>query len=121
MSWIKVAWDTPAKPEVLAIATALGIEPDAAMGALLRLWIWFSQHTESGFTALRPEALDQMLGRPGFCAAATRAGWIEQNEFGTWMTGFHAHTSSLARRRALTAVRVARMRDGEDEQDRGIA
>jgi DNA replication protein DnaT len=37
--WIKILAATPDKPEVFALAQRLGIDADAALGKLVRVWI----------------------------------------------------------------------------------
>jgi DNA replication protein DnaT len=46
--WIKIQTVTPDKPEVFVIADRLGIDPDAVVGKLVRLWIWADQQTTDG-------------------------------------------------------------------------
>ena len=46
--WIKVEHTTPDKPEVVKLAGILGIDQDAVVGKLLRLWIWADQQSVSG-------------------------------------------------------------------------
>jgi hypothetical protein len=46
--WIKFDTSTSDKPEVWAIAGQLGIDPDAVVGKLLRVWAWFDDQTETG-------------------------------------------------------------------------
>jgi hypothetical protein len=41
--WIKLQKDTPDKPEVLAIATRMNLDPDAVVGKLVRIWSWFDR------------------------------------------------------------------------------
>lgn len=44
--WIKFELTTLDKPEVCQIADAADIDPDAAVGKLMRVWGWFDQQTE---------------------------------------------------------------------------
>jgi hypothetical protein len=46
--WIKFDTSTPDKPEVFEMAAELGIDPDAVVGKLLRVWKWFDQQTTDG-------------------------------------------------------------------------
>lgn len=47
-SWIKVEVITPDKPEIFQIAEILGIDPDAVLGKLVRIWAWADQQTIDG-------------------------------------------------------------------------
>lgn len=47
-SWIKVEVITPDKPEIFQIAEILGIDPDAVLGKLVRIWVWADQQTIDG-------------------------------------------------------------------------
>ena len=46
--WIKFELTTMDKPEVCQIADVAGIDPDAVVGKLMRVWGWFDQQTEDG-------------------------------------------------------------------------
>ncbi|MEY2727076.1 MAG: hypothetical protein RLZZ458_2943, partial [Planctomycetota bacterium] len=46
--WIKIQHVTPDKPEVWQIAEITGLEADAVVGKLLRIWIWADQQTVDG-------------------------------------------------------------------------
>ena len=39
--WIKIERSTMDKPEILRVARILGIDKDAVLGKLIRLWAWF--------------------------------------------------------------------------------
>lgn len=69
--WIKFEICTPDKAEVWQIADTLSIDPDAVVGKLLRVWIWFDQQTENGNApSVTKKLLDRSVGVLGF---ATRA------------------------------------------------
>lgn len=44
--WIKFELTTLDKPEVCQLADLAGIDPDAVVGKLMRVWGWFDQQTE---------------------------------------------------------------------------
>ncbi len=107
--WIKFEAGTPDKPEVWAIASQLSIDPDAAVGKLLRVWVWFDQHTENGNApAVTKMLLDRLVGVPGFCDAVVRAGWLADDGTTISISKFERHNGETAKSRALTAKRVAK-------------
>ena len=60
--WIKIEENTPDKPEVHKMASILGIDPDAVVGKLVRVWSWASQNCNGdGVTDVTVKAL---LNRP---------------------------------------------------------
>lgn len=110
--WIKLERATPDKPEVWAIAEALGLEPDAAMGKLIRVWFWFDEQTEDGNArSVTNETLlkriDVLTGVSGFGAAMQKVGWLE----GTSIPNFDRHNGKSAKSRALSYQRVKRHRN----------
>lgn len=109
--WLKVEIATPDKPEVWSIASSLKIDPDAVVGKLLRVWIWFDQHTEKGNApSVTKKLLDRITGVTGFCDEVISVGWmIEQDGF-LILPNFKRHNGKTAKNRALTALRVANHR-----------
>lgn len=106
--WLKVEAVTPDKPEVWAIASDLGIDPDAAFGKLFRVWSWFDSHTEDGNASSVTKALlDRQVGVTGFCDAVVRAGWMVDDGSTLSLPNFENHNGKTAKSRALTAKRVA--------------
>jgi uncharacterized phage protein (TIGR02220 family) len=110
--WIKLERATPDKPEVWGIAEALGIEPDAVMGKLLRVWFWFDEQTEDGNArSVTNETLlkriDALTGVAGFADAMQKVGWLN----GTCIPNFDRHNGKSAKSRALSYQRVKRHRN----------
>lgn len=107
--WIKFETATPDKPEIWLIAESAGIDPDAVVGKLLRIWIWFDQHTE---TANAPSVskltLDRLVGVSGFCNRVISAGWMHEKNGQISLPNFDRHNGKTAKNRALTAKRVAK-------------
>ena len=116
--WLKFEKATLDKPEVFAIAADLGLDPDAVLGKLLRVWSWFDTHTESG-NARRVTSLllDRIAGATGFTDAMVSVGWMEVTDDGVQQPGFDKHTGQSAKTRATTARRVAKSRSGNDESN----
>ena len=110
MSWLKFDTATPEKPEVMAITLALGFDdPDLTVGKLLKVWRWFDQHTTDGNAASVSAALlDRVIGVSGMCAAMASVGWMVIDDDGLRLPGFDRHNGQTAKKRALTAQRVAK-------------
>lgn len=108
LEWIKFELHTSNKSEVWEMAGRLGIDPDAVVGKLLRVWGWFSNHTIDGNAPSVTKALlDRDCGVTGFCAAMVEAGWMIEEDGRIRLPNFDRHNSQTAKNRALTAKRVA--------------
>jgi len=104
--WIKFQIDTPDKPEVLAIASRLGIDPDAVVGKLIRVWSWFDKHTVDGNAhSVTFSFLDRLTGVTGFAEQMQFVGWLEQDGSILKMIHFDYHNGKSAKSRALGNVR----------------
>jgi hypothetical protein len=109
--WIKIEHVTPDKPEVWQIAETLGIDADAVVGKLVRIWVWADQQTTDGNARSVTKALlDRISGVTGFAAAMVEAGWLQQAEGGVQFVNFERHNGETAKQRALTAKRVQKHR-----------
>lgn len=107
--WIKFEAATLDKPEVWQVAAALSIDPDAVLGKLLRVWVWFDQHTEEGNApSVTKMLLDRQVSVPGFCDAMIDAGWMLEADDAVELPNFDRHNGQTAKKRALTAKRVAK-------------
>lgn len=110
--WMKIELALPDKPEVHYIAGVLSIDPDAVVGKLIRVWSWFDKHTEDGNAlGVTISLLDRLTNVTGFGEAMMLAGWIEQHDKTLHMPKFDSHTSESSKKRALTAKRVAKIRN----------
>lgn len=115
MAWIKFEINTSDKPEVWQIASQLGIEPDAVVGKLLRIWAWFDEHTVDGNAASVTKALlDSKISVTGFCAAMIAAGWMIESNNRISLPNFDRHNGKTAKNRALTSKRVGKFKAGND-------
>ena len=80
--WMKVEKSTPDKPEVFAIADALGIDPDAAFGKCFRVWGWFDSNTTNGKAngcSVSKKLVDRLVSVDGFADAMLNVGWLCSN------------------------------------------
>lgn len=109
--WIKLQKDTPDKPEVLAIASRLGIDPDAVVGKLVRVWSWFDTHTTDGNASCVTFAfLDRLAGVTGFAEQVSLVGWLEQDGSELRLPNFKYHNGETGKKRALGKNRAEKHR-----------
>jgi hypothetical protein len=115
-SWIKFDTSTSDKPEVWAIAESLGIDPDAVVGKLLRVWAWFDDQTEKGNAPIVTRSLlDRKVGVTGFVTAMIEAGWMVESDGVLSLPNFDRHNGQTAKNRILTAKRVSAHKKGNAE------
>lgn len=110
--WIKFELSTFEKTEVYQVADLAGIDEDAAIGKLLRVWAWFDQQTENGNApSVSKRLVDRLCGVNGFCDCMIKAGWMIEYSEGDLpfvaLPNFDRHNGKTAKNRALTAKRVA--------------
>ena len=114
--WIKLENVTPDKPEVIAIADILGIDQDAVLGKLVRLWIWADEQTFDGNAggngvSVTNTFINRRVFLNGFAEAMEKVDWITSNSDGSvTFPNFNRHNGETAKKRALTAKRVAKHR-----------
>lgn len=107
--WLKMEVALPEKPEVWQIAGMTGIDPDAVVGKLLKVWRWFDAHTEEGNAVGVTYALvDHVTSVTGFGEAMALCGWLFQDGSTLRCPNFDRHNGKTAKDRALTAKRVAK-------------
>lgn len=110
--WIKVQKDTPDKPEVLAIASRMNLDPDAVVGKLIRIWSWFDTHTIDGNAlSVTFSFLDRLTGVTGFAEQVSLVGWLEQNGNELTLPNFGYHNGETAKTRALGKKRAEKHRN----------
>lgn len=116
--WIKFESTTPDKPEVVRMAAILQIDQDAVIGKLLRVWTWADQNSLDGNDVSVTSAfLDRIAFCPGFTAAMREVGWLAGDDSRFSLPNFERHNGKTAKRRAVTAKRVAEFR-GSSNADR---
>jgi len=114
MAWIKLETHIFDKLEVFTIAEDLGIDADAVVGKLCRIWSWFDLNTVNGVTPSVTESLlDRYCGIAGFCKSMIKVGWMGKNDSGLYLPNYDRHNSQTAKDRALTAKRVSKHRKRE--------
>lgn len=106
--WIKFECATSEKPEIWAMAEELGIDPDAVVGKMLRVWAWFDQHTQEGNApSVTKSLLDRCVGVTGFCKAVIKVGWMLDDGETLSLPNFDLHNGKTAKTRAQGAKRAA--------------
>ena len=119
MSWLKFDTVTPDKPEVHQLAGMLDLDPDAVVGKLLRVWIWFDQHTEDGHADVTMMShLDRSVGHAGFCKAMADVGWLTLEGNDMHLPRFDRHNGQSAKNRALAAERKRKQRQSVTDKSR---
>ena len=109
--WLKFDKATPDKPEVFAIASDLGIDPDAVVGKLMRIWSWFDSHTEDGNARCVTSALlDRIAGVTGFVQSMQKTGWVVVTDDGVSLPNFGFHCGETAKSRAQNNKRISKYR-----------
>lgn len=109
--WIKMRTDLAGDPAVIRIRRATGLDSDAVVGKLHRLWSWADAHTADGFASgLDGEWVDEFAGCHGFAAAMAAAGWLEVDPAGVRFANFDRHNGHPAKVRALAKTRMERIR-----------
>lgn len=113
-SWIKVEVITPDKPEIFQIAELLGIDPDAVLGKLVRIWAWADQQTIDGNAgSVTKGVLDRLAFITGFADALITVGWLAYVDEKLVLPNFERHNGESSKKRALTNRRVAEHRKRE--------
>jgi hypothetical protein len=109
--WIKFEHVTPDKPEVVKIATILGIDQDCVVGKLARLWIWADQNSIDGCAFSVTESfIDRITFATGFADALRKVGWLEVRSGSLSIPNFARHNGVTAKARAESARRMAKSR-----------
>lgn len=113
--WIKLQKDTPDKPEVLAIAARMNLDPDAVVGKLVRIWSWFDTHTIDGnANSVTFALLDRLAGVTGFAEQMTFVGWLDQKGHLLTLPNFEYHNGETAKKRALGKNRQEKRRSNDE-------
>ena len=114
--WIKVDTVLCDKPEVWRLAEITGLDPDAVVGKLIRLWAWMDQHLVSGDAAsVTAKQIDAVCRCEKFSTALATVGWlvIHRKNGGITVPNWDRHNGKTAKDRALTRDRMKRSRDAD--------
>ena len=111
MAWIKVETQTSKKGEVLRIAKMLNVSRHAAFGMCVEFWAWADQETEDGdLRNCDAEAIDEMIGQPGFVDALCSVGWLIKRSDGLELPNWDYHNGGNTKKRLLATRREQRHR-----------
>lgn len=109
--WIPVRLNIHEDPAVFRIASRLKVQPITIVGALVRVWSWANANLPDGNArSVTAELIDSLVALPGLALAMSEAGWLEITEDGVQFPNFDRWNSQAAKRRALTARRVASLK-----------
>lgn len=117
--WIKMRVDLAVCPQVVRIASALGADglrhtmrAAIAVGLLHRTWSLADGQTEDGWLpGYTREALDEIIGVPGWCNILESVGWMAVEASGLRIPGFEEHNGASAKRRGKESLRKADVRN----------
>jgi hypothetical protein len=104
--WIKMRVDLATSPKVVRIASALRADRLRVIGGLHAVWCLFDVHSTDGrLDGYTLEALDDLIGFPGFGAAMATVGWLEDDGESLCTPRFDEHNGQSAKRRAMETER----------------
>ena len=120
--WIKMRHVLPDEVEVLAMAARLSLSQEAVVGHLLRVWSWFDLHTRDGNApCVTLVTLDALARCAGFGDAMVAVGWMELSVTGVRVPNFDRHNGATAKKRALTARRVEKLRRSRNAECNAVS
>jgi hypothetical protein len=104
--WIKMRVDLATSPKVVRIASALRADRLRVIGGLHAVWCLFDVHSTDGrLDGYTLEALDDLICFPGFGAAMSSVGWLEDEGESLCTPRFDEHNGQSAKRRATETER----------------
>jgi len=116
-NWIKWVKGLTRRAEVLQISALLGIAPAHAAGLCMVVWEWADDNTTNGrVTNVTPSYVDVVAGHPGFGEVLEKVSWLrEDGRGGITFPRWDRHNSASAKKRALSAERMARKRNRDSQ------
>jgi hypothetical protein len=109
--WLKMRHDIGDDPATIRIAALCGLDEDAVVGKLHRIWSWADRHTADGHAeGIGLAWVDRTVRCDGFGAAMVSVGWMEETESGMAFPRFDRHCGNTAKVRALAKTRMERAR-----------
>lgn len=115
MGWLKMDHYLAEKPETLAVALALNLDPDTVVGKFHRLWAWLDTQTTDFYDpTITADQLDLHCRCPGLLRAMAVVHWIAFDDpetgRGVRMVNPDAHMSESAKSRAQAQKRMQKKR-----------
>lgn len=99
--WIKMRADLHTHPKVVRISSALKADRLRTIGGLHAVWCLFDAHSVDGhLDGYTTDALDDLIGWPGFARALLSVGWLEVHAESIELPRFETHNGQSAKRRA---------------------
>lgn len=110
--WTPMRNDLHDDPAVLTISEVSGLDVDAVVGKLLRVWGWAGAHTVTGKCAgVTLRHVDVVAGAEKFGDGMKAAGWLDVDESGTvTLAKWKKYNGKAAKQRILAAKRASRYR-----------
>ncbi len=115
--WIKVEHSLPNKPEVMKLATYLGINEMAVVGHLVLFWSWVDTNMSPECPVVNgtKSGLDRVAGRDGFVDAMQKVGWLFFEDGKVSIPNYEHHLSKSAKTRASEARKKKTQRSHRDK------
>lgn len=110
--WIKVEHSLPHKPEVMQLASILGIDEMTIVGYLVLFWSWVDQNLspECPVVSGTKSGLDRVVGRDGFATAMVTVGWLTFVGDKIEIPNYEHHLSASAKKRAMDSRKKRKQR-----------
>lgn len=113
--------DLHTHPKVVRISSALKADRLRVIGGLHAVWCLFDAHSVDGeLEGYTPQALDDLIGWPGFAASMIAVKWLEETGESLATPRFDEHNGQSAKRRAQETERKRLARE-EEEMSAGDA
>jgi hypothetical protein len=112
--WIKMRLDLQSHPKIVRILSATKSDKFRVIGGLHAVWSVFDTHSSDGcLEGYTPEALNHIIGWPGFAEAVIAVGWLAVDGPETLiLPEFDEHNGKSGKRRAEDQKRKREGRKG---------
>lgn len=109
--WLPIQCDLHSHQATLQIAEETGLDPDAVVGVLIRVWSWAQQRSHNGRIAqVFCATIDRVSGKKGFGEAMKNAGWLEVGDGFVRFPRWEKWLGQGVKRRIQAAKRMAKKR-----------
>lgn len=110
--WIKVEKSTPDKPEIFEMSDILGLDPDAVLGKLIRVWCWMDSNSSNGhIKSVTSVLIDRVTCVQGFADAMKEVEWLADGV----IPNFDRHLGESSKKRAKDAERQRKSRNNSNK------